>query len=337
MCRMYSYGRCGCGDDPMYSILVSAVDLVYQKCAWLRGDESRQNHWCDTHNNGRIVREGCRVSCNACLDYVTMNPSAAPTKSPPPSSTPSRSPTSTPTESLKPSQSPSENPTSTPTISPPNLIMIMTDEHNYRTLGCYRKYLRSIGQRNQTNVWGKNWVYTPNIDRLSEEGALFSNFYTVAPLCTPSRASFMSGLYPSFTGADANTAVMNVDVITFAKILKEQENYFTSYMGKWHLSGDAKPGWNDPGRDFGFDRSRFKFNRGHWKYFEASKDSWEVFEHTIDDEGRFEGRLEEHYATDFLFDRGVDDIDVALEKNRPFAMVLSIPDPHGECMNIQFN
>jgi len=128
-----------------------------------------------------------------------------------------------------------------------------------------------------------------------------------------------------------------VDVITFAKILKEQENYFTSYMGKWHLSGDAKPGWNDPGRDFGFDRSRFKFNRGHWKYFEASKDSWEVYEHTIDDEGRFEGRLEEHYATDFLFDRGVDDIDVALEKNRPFAMVLSIPDPHGECMNIQFN
>ncbi len=65
----------------------------------------------------------------------------------------------------------------------PNLIMILTDEHNLRTLGCYREYFKSKQKNNygqQAHVWGDGVeVETPNIDRLAAEGALFTNYYTV--------------------------------------------------------------------------------------------------------------------------------------------------------------
>jgi uncharacterized sulfatase len=113
--------------------------------------------------------------------------------------------------------------------------MIVTDEHNLRTLGCYREYFRSINQSEQATVWGDGIeVETPNIDKLAEEGALFTNFYTVAPLCTPSRASFMSGLYPQKTGNMMNHGTMDDDVKTFANILKSNStsDYSTAYFGK---------------------------------------------------------------------------------------------------------
>lgn len=73
----------------------------------------------------------------------------------------------------------------------PNLLVIMTDEHNVRTLGCYRERM----SKDQAFVWGENVkVDTPNIDSLAHEGALFENFYATAPVCTPSRGSFLSGV-----------------------------------------------------------------------------------------------------------------------------------------------
>ena len=128
--------------------------------------------------------------------------------------------------------------------------MIITDEHNLRTIGCYRDVLKG----EQKHVWGKDAIVdTPNIDRLAAEGAIFENFYTVAPLCTPSRASFMSGLYPHKTGGSQyNHGRMNDDVVTFAQVLQEQRGYRTGYIGKWHLNGDEKPGWGNSFRKFGF-------------------------------------------------------------------------------------
>ena len=113
----------------------------------------------------------------------------------------------------------------------PNLLIIMTDEHNLRTLGCYRDLLSN----DQAFVWGNNVkVDTPHIDGLAKQGALFSNYYVTNPVCTPSRASFLSGLYPSDTGAWYNHQAFNKDVVTFAEVL-EKYGYWTSYMGKWHL------------------------------------------------------------------------------------------------------
>ena len=61
----------------------------------------------------------------------------------------------------------------------PNLLVIMTDEHNFRTLGCYRKTLPA----DQAYVWGKgNAVETPYIDSIAEEGTLCTNFYSTSRL-----------------------------------------------------------------------------------------------------------------------------------------------------------
>jgi arylsulfatase A-like enzyme len=207
--------------------------------------------------------------------------------------------------------------------------MILTDEHNMRTLGCYREHFKSKNQREQAYVWGDGLeVETPNIDKLANEGALFSNFYTVAPLCTPSRASFMSGLYPHKTGANLNHARMNDDIVTFAEVLqKSQRDYYTGYLGKWHLNGEDKPGWGNNERKFGFEDTKYQFNRGHWKFLDEVNGNMRTFEYK--DEQKFEGREEKHYTTDYLFDRGIEFMERAKERNQPFAYVLSIPDPHG--------
>ena len=175
----------------------------------------------------------------------TPNPSSLPTGSP--TSKPSNLPSSTPTRSIKPSAPPTSSPTSSPTSAPslkkPNLIMIITDEHNLRTLSCYRNYLANKCPSCNTDVWGPNLVLdTPNIDALAEEGAIFTNFYTASPLCTPSRASFMTGLYPTFAGAaDFNHGPLDPNLITWAEVLRSEQGYHTGYMGKWHLDGTIKP------------------------------------------------------------------------------------------------
>ena len=138
--------------------------------------------------------------------------------------------------------------------SQPNVIIIQTDEHNLRTLGCYREQMNE----DQAFVWGKgNQVDTPNIDSLARDGLICTNYFASSPVCTPSRASWVSGLYPQATGSASNNLPLKDSIITFAEVLR-QRGYATSYLGKWHLDGDAKPGWA-PARKFGFSDNRFMF------------------------------------------------------------------------------
>lgn len=201
--------------------------------------------------------------------------------------------------------------------------MILTDQHNIRTLDCYRDIL----ERQQASTWGDGVVVeTPNIDRLAAEGALFTNFYTATPLCGPSRASFMSGLYPQKTGVIKNDSAMNDDVVTFAQVLKKL-GYLTGYFGKWHLNGEDKPGWNyNSSRDFGFTNTTYQWNRGHWKYLDMVNGTMK--EYTHDENKLFEGREDKHFTTDYLFDRSIEFMEKATASNESFAYVLSIPDPH---------
>jgi len=141
----------------------------------------------------------------------------------------------------------------------PNLIIIHTDEHNLRTLGCYRQTMSD----EQAYMWGKHTIVeTPNIDQLANEGALCENWYASSPVCTPSRASMISGLYPIATGSHRNDLPLKDELVSFAHILKNN-GYSTSYVGKWHLDGDAKPGFA-PERQFGFTDNRYMINRGHF-------------------------------------------------------------------------
>jgi len=116
----------------------------------------------------------------------------------------------------------------------PNLIIIFCDDLGYGDLGCF----------------GSKVHRTPNIDRMAEEGMRLTSFYVTSGVCTPSRASLLTGCYPRRVNmhvSDRNECVLfpvakkglNPDEITIAEVLKEQ-GYATACMGKWHL-GDQPP------------------------------------------------------------------------------------------------
>ena len=206
----------------------------------------------------------------------------------------------------------------------PNLLVIMTDEHNFRTLGCYRDLMPD----EEAYVWGEGLkVETPYIDFLAKEGVLFSKFYSVVPVCSPSRGSFVSGLYPQHTGVPRNDAPMRDDVITFAQVLKES-GYETGYAGKWHLDGAGKPQWA-PERKFGFTDNRYMFNRGHWKKLVDTPQGPDIGAKNSRGEPGYglRGADEKSFVTDFLTDKTLQFIEK--NKDSPFCYMVSYPDPHG--------
>ena len=208
----------------------------------------------------------------------------------------------------------------------PNLLIIHTDEHNFRTLGCYRDLMTE----DQAFVWGQGVkVDTPHIDSLAHAGAICTSYYAASPVCTPSRASLISGLYPIHTGSPSNDMPLNDGLVTFAEVLKNQ-GYATSYVGKWHLDGDDKPGF-EPARKFGFDDNRYMFNRGHWKVLRQVGDSAEVVGQFNKKTNQYKFSMgdadEQSFTTDFLVDRTLEIIE--RDKGGPFCVMLSIPDPHG--------
>lgn len=117
-----------------------------------------------------------------------------------------------------------ENPTAD---RPPNFIMMFADDLGYGDLGCY----------------GHPTIRTPNLDRMAAEGLRFTQFYSAAPVCTPSRAALMTGRLPIRNGmCDDKFRVLNPgslggiqpEEITIAETLKTR-GYATACIGKWHL------------------------------------------------------------------------------------------------------
>ena len=87
---------------------------------------------------------------------------------------------------------------------------------------------------------GHPFVETPNMNRLAREGARFLNAFATTPLCSPSRASFLTGLYPRTHGIVDNTARQSHALPTFPRELK-QHGYRTGFFGKWHMGNDDSP------------------------------------------------------------------------------------------------
>ena len=110
-------------------------------------------------------------------------------------------------------------------VERPNIILIITDDQGYGDLGCH----------------GNPHIKTPNIDRLYAESTRLTQFH-VCPVCTPTRASLMTGRYNYRTGAIdtyRGRAMMHPDEITVAEVLASN-GYKTGIFGKWHL-GDCYP------------------------------------------------------------------------------------------------
>lgn len=101
----------------------------------------------------------------------------------------------------------------------PNILWICTDQQRWDTLGCY----------------GNEFVNTPNLDKLSAEGAHFENAFCQSPVCTPSRASFLTGRYPRTTRCRQNGQEIPEDELLVTRILADA-GYYCGLAGKLHLS-----------------------------------------------------------------------------------------------------
>ncbi|WP_447642535.1 MULTISPECIES: sulfatase family protein [Chitinophagaceae] len=110
----------------------------------------------------------------------------------------------------------------------PNILVIISDDHAYQTISAY----------------GSKLTKTPNIDRIANEGALFSNAYVTNSICGPSRATLLSGKYSHKNGfKDNENSNFNFDQDIFVKGL-QKAGYQTAWIGKMHLGNNIPQGFD---------------------------------------------------------------------------------------------
>ncbi|GAB3330271.1 sulfatase-like hydrolase/transferase [Larkinella ripae] len=140
-----------------------------------------------------------------------------------------------------------------PIQRPPTIILILIDDMGAADVGCYRSSLTA-----------NSLPPTPNIDRLAAEGIRFTNYYSAAPICSPSRVGLMTGTVPGkwritsfLADRKHNRTCEQADFLaasapSVARELKTQ-GYVTAHFGKWHMGGGRDVD-NAPGiRQYGFD------------------------------------------------------------------------------------
>ena len=179
--------------------------------------------------------------------------------------------------------------------SPPNLILIMTDDQGFGDLASH----------------GNPWVKTPNLDQLAEESARFDRFY-VSPLCAPTRASLLTGRYHLRTGAVSvsnGLETMNSEEYTLAELFLDN-GYRTGIFGKWHN------GQHYPNHPLGQGFEEFTgFSAGHWSnYFNTHLEN-------NGEEKDFEG-----YLPDVLTEEAMNFI--RQNQDQPFFAYLPLNTPH---------
>ena len=107
---------------------------------------------------------------------------------------------------------------------PVNILLIFNDQHQQRMMGAY----------------GDDVVWTPRLDELAERSVLFRNAIVAQPVCTPARASLLTGTYGHTHGSVKNNRVLTEDIPTAAEILGGH-GYRCGYIGKWHIGNEVVP------------------------------------------------------------------------------------------------
>ena len=148
---------------------------------------------------------------------------------------------------------------------------------------------------------GHPFARTPHIDRLAREGAQFRNMFAVTPLCSPSRANIVTGLYTRRHGILDNTerSARSHELQSFARVL-QADGYRTGFIGKWHMGNDPTP---RPGFD-------------EWS---GMKGQGEAIDPELDEHGRL--AKVNGYVTDIFTERALRFI--SGDRARPFLLMLS--------------
>lgn len=175
----------------------------------------------------------------------------------------------------------------------PNVLFILTDDQRSDAVGYHPTPLLGIE--------------TPNIDRLAQEGVRFDNMFVTTSLCSPSRASFLSGTYAHTHGVSDNFTDYPERLESFPMAL-QREGYQTAYIGKWHMGED------DDARRPGYDY--WVTHKGQGKYYDT----------TFNVNG--ERKLVKGYYADVVTDMALAWL-ASREKDKPFALVLGHKAPHG--------
>lgn len=200
--------------------------------------------------------------------------------------------------------------------APPNIVFLLVDDLGWSDLGCY----------------GSSFHETPNIDQLANEGIRFTNAYASCPVCSPTRASILTGKSPVSTqitdwipGSDPkdrpllgteDRSELALEEITLAEMLKSK-GYKTSFYGKWHLGGKGfYP------EDQGFDINKGGHHAGqpasYFYPYKNKRKSWDV--------PGLEGGEEGEYLTDRLTAESL----AFMEENKqdPFFLYISYYNVH---------
>jgi arylsulfatase A-like enzyme len=205
---------------------------------------------------------------------------------------------------------------------PPNIVFILIDDMGWKDLGCY----------------GASFFETPNIDRLAAEGMRFTDAYAACAVCTPTRASIMTGKYPARLHMDGHIRPdlkpypqgsgklinpqfkqwLEPSEETIAEALR-MGGYTSASIGKWHLGEQSGPQYRPQNQ--GFERVVLSQHHGNMKYFYpfVNREKWPYA-------GPLPGK-----PGDYLPDRLTDEAVKFIEdcRDKPFFLYLSHWSVHG--------
>lgn len=191
----------------------------------------------------------------------------------------------------------------------PNILMILADDLGYGDLSSY----------------GADDLESPDIDRLVEAGMSFGNFYANCPVCSPTRASLLTGRYPELVGvpgvirthASNSWGYMSPDAVLLPQILKEA-GYHTAIVGKWHLGLESPNRPNDRGFDlfYGFLGDMMD---DYYKHRRHGINYMRLNEKEIAPEG---------HATDLFTDWACEYLQERADNEQPFFLYLAYNAPH---------
>ena len=191
----------------------------------------------------------------------------------------------------------------------PNILFILADDLGYGDLSCQ----------------GGKDIHTPNIDQLFSSGVRFSNFYASCTVCSPTRASLMTGRYPDMVGVPGlvrgnktdNWGYLLPTAITLPDMLKKA-GYHTAIIGKWNL-GLEKPNLpNDRGFDF-FHGFLSDMMDDYWIHLREGINYMRLNKTEINPQG---------HATEIFSDWAIEYINEKTDEKKPFFLYLAYNAPH---------